>query len=132
MGFILYFVITISTDSTYDHDLVAENYYKDELEFQQRIDKLNNAKKLTQNITIRKVANGIFVDFPKNISQEKIRGTIYLYRPSNKILDVTLPITLSKHTQFISKDILIGGRWNVQVNWNVSDKEYLFQHKLNI
>ncbi|MEI6864870.1 FixH family protein [Flavicella sp.] len=131
IGFILYFVIKISTDSKYDNDLVVEDYYKYELEYQHRIDKLNNAKNLAQNITIRKVANGVFVDFPKDIEQEKIKGTIYLYRPSNKVLDVTLPIILTKHTQFISNEVLIGGRWNIHVNWSVEDEDYFFLHSLN-
>ena len=131
ISFILYFVIKMSTNSDYEYDLVRPDYYKHEIEYQQRIDKLNNAKTLTQNILIRRVTNGIFIDFPKNISQEKIEGSIYLYRPSNKKLDITLPILLNDHTQFISDEVLIGGRWNVQVEWNVSHELYLFQHSLN-
>ena len=132
ISFILYFVIKMSTDSAYEYDLVRPDYYKHEIEYQQRIDKLNNAKNLTQNITIRQVDSGVFIDYPENFSKEEVEGTIYLYRPSNKKLDVILPIEISQHTQFISNDILIGGRWNIQVEWNISEEEYLFQHSLNI
>ncbi|MDG1804599.1 FixH family protein [Flavicella sp.] len=132
ISFILYFVIKTSTDTTYEYDLVAKDYYKDELEYQQRIDKLNNAKKLTQNISISKTTEGIAIHYPADISQEKIKGTVYLYRPSNKKLDVRLPITIINQTQLISKDILIGGRWNVQVEWSVAKESYLFQHSLNM
>ena len=34
ISFILYFVIKTSTDTTYEYDLVAKDYYKDELEYQ--------------------------------------------------------------------------------------------------
>lgn len=132
ISFILYFVIRMSTDSTYEYDLVAKDYYKDEIEYQKRIDKLNNAKSLEQNIVVRQVENGVYIDFPKDLVEEKIEGTIYLYRPSNKTLDVILPIVLTDHTQFISDEILIGGRWNIHVEWNVSTENYLFQHSVNI
>jgi hypothetical protein len=132
IAFILYFVIKTSTDTTYEYDLVAKDYYKDELEYQQRIDKLNNAKKLTQNISISKTNEGISIHYPANISQEKIKGTVYLYRPSNKKLDVRIPIAVTNQTQLISNDILIGGRWNVQIEWNVAEESYLFQQSLNM
>lgn len=132
ISFILYFVIKTSTDTTYEYDLVAKDYYKDELEYQQRIDKLNNAKKLTQNISVSKTNEGITIHYPENIAQETIKGTVYLYRPSNKKLDVRLPIAITNQSQLISKDILIGGRWNVQIEWSIAEESYLFQHSLNM
>ena len=45
IGFILYFVITMSTDKTYSYDLVTDKYYQQELKYQQEID----AKKMQQN-----------------------------------------------------------------------------------
>jgi len=132
ISFILGLVIIMCTDDTYEYDLVAKDYYKDELEYQQRIDKLKNAKKLTQNISVRETEKGVFIDFPTNIEFHKIKGDIYLYRPSNKILDVTLPISLTGQSQFISYKTLIGGRWNIQISWSVLCEEYLFQHSLNL
>tara|TARA_B100000809_G_scaffold237763_1_gene257894 strand:+ start:65743 stop:66189 length:447 start_codon:yes stop_codon:yes gene_type:complete len=132
ISFILGLVIIMSTNDSYEYDLVAKDYYKDELEYQQRIDKLNNAKSLTKDISIRETEKGIFIDFPNKIKANKIKGTIYLYRPSNQKLDITLPISIAKHSQFISYDTLIGGRWNIQVSWNVSNEEYLFQHSINL
>ena len=38
ISFIMYFVITMNTDKALDHDLVTEDYYKEELEFQNDID----------------------------------------------------------------------------------------------
>ncbi len=39
IGFIMYFIVSMHTDTKYDHDLVTEDYYKQELEFQNDIDK---------------------------------------------------------------------------------------------
>ncbi|MCK5400025.1 MAG: FixH family protein, partial [Flavobacteriaceae bacterium] len=34
IAFIMFFVITMSTNKKYEHDLVTEDYYKEELEYQ--------------------------------------------------------------------------------------------------
>ena len=39
ISFIMYFVISMNTDKSLDHDLVDENYYKQELEFNKDINK---------------------------------------------------------------------------------------------
>lgn len=132
ISFILYFVIKTSTDATYEYDLVAKDYYKDELEYQQRIDKLNNAKKLVTNISINKNSKGIVINFPKEISESEIKGTIYLYRPSNEVLDKTLVITPTNHSQYISNELLIDGRWNIHVEWTARGGEYLFQESITM
>ena len=49
--FIMFLVITMSTDKAYSYDLVTEEYYKTELEFQHQIDKETNATKLSENIS---------------------------------------------------------------------------------
>ena len=51
ISFIMYFVINMNINKKYDHDLVIENYYGQELEFQNDIDKQNNAKTLEKNIS---------------------------------------------------------------------------------
>ncbi len=53
ISFIMFFVITMSTDKAYSYDLVTEEYYKTELDFQHQLDKENNASKLSENIKCR-------------------------------------------------------------------------------
>ena len=43
IGFILYFVISASTNSKYRHDLVSPNYYEEELRYQNDIDQEEQA-----------------------------------------------------------------------------------------
>jgi len=58
MSFILYFVITMSTDNTYSYDLVTDKYYQAELDYQQEINAEQNANALTEKIQIEKHKNG--------------------------------------------------------------------------
>lgn len=109
IAFILYFVISMSTNKEYNHDLVTEDYYKAELEYQTDIDKLNNSKTLSQNITYNKSSEGITIEFPTDLDATKITGKLFLYRPSNKQLDFETTISLSNSHLLIPDNRLVDG-----------------------
>jgi len=64
IGFIMFFVIKMSTDKKYDHDLVTEEYYKQELAYQDQIDAQQNSARLVKNIQVEVNAEGIQIMFP--------------------------------------------------------------------
>ncbi|AXT58204.1 FixH family protein [Aquimarina sp. MMG015] len=127
ISFILFFVIRMNTDKKYEHDLVTEDYYKQELAFQEEINAEKNAKALKSNITIKKVSEGLLIKFPEDINSEKLSGTISLYRPSNKKLDFEVPISLTTSEVIIPKNKLIEGKWKIKVNWENENTSYLFR-----
>ncbi len=130
IGFIMYFVVNMATDDKYDHDLVVEDYYQQELAFQTDIDKEKNAKKLATNITWKKTNEGIVFTFPKELNIENIKGTVFLYRPSNKHLDIETPISLSNHNLLIPDNRLLDGRWNIKIDWQHNNQSYLFKEAI--
>ena len=127
ISFIMYFVIKMNTNDKYQHDLVTEEYYKDELKYQNDIDKLNNAKTLDTDITYSRSNEGLVIQFPKNLDIEKIKGKMFLYRPSNKQLDFETPISLSKTYLLIPDKRLVDGLWNIKIDWQYNGKSYLFK-----
>ncbi|MBD0832347.1 FixH family protein [Aestuariibaculum sediminum] len=130
IGFIMYFIITLSVDKKYNHDLVTEDYYGQELEFQNDINKEKNAKTLKQNITYFKSKEGLVIQFPKNLNNKNITGKVFLYRPSNKQFDFDTPISLSNHNLLIPDSSLLDGRWNIKVDWQYNNKSYLFKEEI--
>lgn len=130
MAFIMYFVIKANTDKKYDHDLVIEDYYNQELEFQNEIDKQNNAKTLTENLTWKKTDEGLIIVFPEEFQINSITGKVFLYRPSNKQLDFEMPISLSDHNLLIPDKRLSDGRWNIKVDWQYNGKSYLYKMEI--
>ena len=131
IGFIMYFVVNMAANDKYDHDLVVEDYYQQELEFQSDIDKEANSKTLTTNITWQKTQDGILIRFPEDLDVEKIEGSVFLYRPSNKQLDFDTPISLSNHNLLIPDNRLLGGRWNIKIDWKYNNQSYLFKEEIN-
>ncbi len=130
ISFILFFVIRMSTDSRANHELVTEEYYKAELGFQKEIDAENNANDSNNKISIKKTTEGLLLTFPENLKPQWISGTVSLYRPSNKRLDVNLPISLSNAHLLIPEKSLLDGRWDIKVFWEYQNEKYL--HKQSI
>ena len=129
--FILYFVITMSSDNTYSHDLVAKDYYKKELNYQKNIDAIKNTKKLKENIKIERVKEGLKIYFPKALDTKSIKGKVFLYRPSNKQLDFEMPIVISDSSYLLMPDKrLLDGRWNIIVDWTYNEQSYLFKKEI--
>jgi len=86
MIFILYFVYQSLTPE-YTHELVSEDYYKDELHYQKEIDKLNNAVKLKSKISLMNSDKGITIQFPDSINYQDVKGIISFQRYSSSVLD---------------------------------------------
>ncbi|MFP4845680.1 FixH family protein [Winogradskyella sp. PE311] len=130
ISFIMYFVISMSTNSKYNHDLVIEDYYQQELKFQRDIDKEENSNSLVTNLTWKKTSEGIAIKFPKDLKINNIKGTVFLYRPSNKHLDFETSISLSNYTLLIPDKRLLDGRWNIKIDWTYNGKPYLFKKEI--
>jgi nitrogen fixation protein FixH len=130
ISFIMFFVIRMNTNDKYDHDLVNENYYKAELEYQNDIDKEKNSKNLASDITWKKTSEGLVITFPEDLNIEDIEGKVFLYRPSNKQVDFESSISLSDHNLLIPDKRLLDGRWNLKVDWKYNGKSYLYKKEI--
>jgi len=68
IGFILFFVVKMSVDHSANHDLVTEEYYKEELDYQNEIDAETNANNLTSKLEVRKTPEGLLLQFPEKFA----------------------------------------------------------------
>jgi hypothetical protein len=130
ISFIMYFVVNMNVNKKYDHDLVTEDYYNKELEFQNDIDKETNAKNLVENLSWQKTTEGLVITFPETLIKENITGKVFLYRPSNKQFDFETELSLSNHNLLIPDKRLLDGRWNIKVDWQYNGKSYLYKKEI--
>jgi len=131
MSFILFFVVKMFTDDQYQYDLVVEEYYKQEIGFQDELDAEKNAIELAENVVIEQTETGVMIDFPKNEATSIIDGVVTFYRPSNKNFDFTKPVILEDQKMFIPKSEIAAGRWNISVRWDQNGKTYLTRKNIN-
>ncbi len=131
MSFILFFVIRMSTEQTYAHDLVTKEYYQAELVYQKEIDSERNSKSLTKNIHTELTSKGLQIIFPNNIQTSIVKGNVFLYRPSNKKLDFETPLSISNSQMLIPNSQLLEGRWDIKIYWIYNNKEYLYKESIH-
>jgi len=125
MTFILFFVFLVQSNSKYDNELVADDYYKQESKVQSDIESQTLSNALKTKLKVVKTAEGLQIIFPADIDYKKINGTISLYRPSNQKLDFETKISLSNPIMLIPNHKLVSGLWEISINWKVDEVAYL-------
>lgn len=113
-----------------DINLVRDDYYEAEVQFNEKLETIKRTKKLTEELKIKLIPNFISLQFPTEIGDQEISGTIFLYRPSDEKLDFELPIEIdSSKNQLIPTDKMITGQWKIQVDWTADTNRY-FNNKI--
>ena len=108
-------------------DLVAEDYYKQEIEYQEQIDKITNTKALKEPIIFKYSAEerSIVLNFPASHIVQGIEGKIHLYRPSNSEEDKEYNIQPEDTgVQTIAVGSLSKGLWKVKISWSSAGLEF--------
>ena len=131
ISFIMYFVVTMMSSSEYDHDLVVEDYYKEELHYQQDIDAEKNALAMDENIKLERAGSKLILQFPEDMDLTSLEGNVNFYRPSNKQLDFNIPFSgISGQKLEIPEAQLVQGRWNIKVTWKKNGKDFMFKKEI--
>ncbi|TDD98655.1 FixH family protein [Flavobacterium cellulosilyticum] len=132
ISFILYFVLEVQSNSKYDNELVVEEYYKHDAKFGDEMVRIQNAQDLVQKPIISIATKGVSIVFPDVYNPKAIKGEVSFYRPSAKKFDFSIPILLKKSTLNIPKNRLLGGRWDINMEWQYDGKKYLTKETIYI
>ncbi|MDZ7607986.1 MAG: FixH family protein [Cyclobacteriaceae bacterium] len=108
-------------------DLVAEDYYKQEIAYQDQIDKMSNSQAMLQPLGIdldRQTLSAI-IRFPTEHASAGIQGSVQLYRPANSDEDKSFDILIdSTGVQSVLLTGFSKGLWKIKVMWNSGGKDY--------
>ena len=119
------FIIAIVAKSfQYDVNLVSQDYYQEELAYQEVIDAKANNVCLEEEASIHYDGNMITIKVPT----EQVNGTIHFYRPDDSKLDQKLPLTSSEFS--VSDQLLKQGKYVAKVSWSDQDKSYIMEETL--
>jgi hypothetical protein len=128
--FVLTVVILLSKQG---HDMVIEDYYKDDIQFREKLNEMKNTAALEDQIEIEYLLENdmIRLKYPAFFNGKTMSGTIWFYRPSDKNKDVSLPISPdSDLVQIIPGGLLEPGLWRVKINWQDGTLSYYDEHSL--
>ena len=115
-------------------DLVTENYYEEEVAYQDQIERIERSKDLSQSVKLNhNPSNKIIVlEFPSDFNADSIAGNILFFRPSDAKQDQILPIRLNDEgLQILDVKNLSRGMWRVKIFWHMGGEEYYDEKTLS-
>ena len=128
VSFILIFVLQTTKLNT---ELYANDYYRQEIEYQDKINAINNFKYLNQDILTKQNKSHFKILLPTYFVQKKVTGNIYFYKPENSLLDFKKTIVNSSDIS-ISKDEISKGRFIMKISLKDDFRSYFTEQEIII
>jgi nitrogen fixation protein FixH len=128
-GLIVLIVVALSSNS----DLVVQDYYEQEIRYDEQLDRLARTEAVVDSITIRHDAalGVVILTFPKEHAVPGLVGEVHLYRPSAAGMDRKIPLAVNAAgMQVIPAANLAPGLWQVKVRWTLAGEEYYLEQRL--
>ena len=130
VAFICFFAVIFTmayVSMNTEFSLVADDYYEQELAYEDQIDRIRNVNSLLEKpeFSIDRTGLKVEIQFPQTIAEELKEGQVKFYRSSSARFDQELILELNADGKFV-KDIsaMITGAWKIQLFWSDGDKEY--------
>jgi len=128
VGLIIYFVSRSMNEKV---ELVATDYYAQELKYQDKIESIERNNDLSQPTMINYDETGLTVSFPAELKGGDIKGNIHLFRPSDDTKDVLIEINADDTmVQHISTDNLSKGMYRVKVDFTAGGHSYFTEKQI--
>lgn len=116
-----------------NNDLVSDEYYKLEVDYQNRLNKMQAANDAGIILTTERKDSLLYIHFNRPVIQPGTKGTITLYRPSEKVSDKVYPIEIEEGVdQVISVSGIAKGWYQLQVDWSNEHASFYIERDLTI
>ncbi len=129
--FALFIGVLVGVCLREDISLVSKNYYQEELNYQQQIERMNNANELVNKPTI--VVKGVFLDVQFDQFNNLEQGELKLFRPSDEHFDRKYVLSASPEgMQQFDISSLPKGMYHVRMLWTMKGKEYFIDNTITL
>ena len=119
--------------ATHRETLVSDNYYEQEMKFQDHLDGLARARQSGATLNYDSAARHIVIALPAAANGRNLTGRIELYRPSAAGLDRQFKFAPDAGGgQSLDVSGLQPGLWEVRVAWNAGGQDYFLEQKIKI
>ncbi len=127
ISFALFMIFLVVMAFRQNFDLVADDYYAQEIAYQGRIDQMNNAKEKDYMVTAEQDTEKLTLRFPVPATNVKV----HIFRPSDEGMDLRQSSeTSTTELTFLRKD-LSTGKYLAKVEWQAEGETY-YEEKILI
>lgn len=126
IGYLVYRAVTTK------YDLVSKDYYKDELRYQDKLDRIKNASTISE-VKLSQDADAVIIQLPQEQKGFAITGDVFFYciTDDRKDYHSTLQVD-STNQQIFLKKTLQKGPYQLKINWQLGKELYYFEKKILI
>jgi hypothetical protein len=132
LGFVCFMAFLVISAFRQNFDLVTEDYYGRELQFQNQIEKQANQLGLKDTLSCIVSDNNVIIKFPDELIQNEISGEILFFRPSDARKDVRRLINTHNGVEIFGKELFHKGHYKVQVDYSSGGKSYYYEKSIII
>lgn len=114
-------------------DLVSDQYYKDELAYQQVIDGMNRANALSGRVSLTPGQQGLSLTMPDEMHGRPLKGNIVFYCASDAARDRTMPLAVDDFGRMtIAPGTVLPGHYQIKVGWVTGGLNYYSEQDLEL
>ena len=111
-------------------ELISNNYYEEELRYQDIIDAKKNAAKLEEQPVYKATSEGMMISFPASIKVDEDKASFVLFRTEDSNLDVKKEVGLQHNLFLIPKKVLSPGSYTLKLKWTENKKPYQIDYDI--
>lgn len=134
LGSFMIFILSLIwyfTSTWKNSELITDNYYEEELAYQNVIDAKNKAINLKELPVYHQNESGISVTFPSEINNSNSKFRIDLHRAEDQKLDIIREMELDQRNSiFIPAKVLAKGNYVLRMMWKKDNEEYQIDYDL--
>ena len=123
-------LVYMTTRSTFD--LEAEDYYAQEISYQDRIDALSAGSEYKGLLHVESAADNVRVLVDPELASVFGQGKIYFYRPNDSSLDRKFDLVIENGVATFSKDEFHRGNYEVRIEWEIDGETHALVEDLMV
>jgi hypothetical protein len=128
--FVLGILTMVFLSAKENRDLVSENYYTDEIAYQQVIDQSSKTAALSAPVELIASGKQLIIQLPKEFYGLQANGEWTLYYAADKARDLTGNISTQNGKYSIVIPAHAKGQYLFKMLWKVDSKEYYFEQNI--
>lgn len=111
-----------------DVELVSEDYYQQEIDFQDKIEMKKRSLEPNKKVSLFYSSKSLSIDFGK---QEVESYLLKFYNPTDKRLDKALENSKPKNKELVDLSNFASGSWRCTLYYTMNSQEYIKETTIN-
>lgn len=129
--FVLFTLGMVYLASGEKFDLVTEDYYAQEIAFQEKIDSKNRLSALEKELKVNLASGDLVIHFPHGENAE-IQGKVNCFRPSDENKDFEVELNTTDAKQSIPLHRFVKGKYTLKMDWKAEGKHFYSEQNVII